>query len=158
MSPLWLAPYLSSEVTEASGSWTDQIYWCCWEVVKIIVSHWQGETMAVVWWHSHRLSNADVKHPHVTALNALLAVSAFLLFQQQFFPYKLNSNSWDLPGEVPSAVCDAGLGSWSLWEPWVPAQGLESQGQDKGTGSAGPACSREVRDSSMESPGFSALA
>lgn len=44
--------------------------------------------------------------------------------------------------KFPLAMCDVGLGSWSLWEPWVPAQGLEGQGQDKGTGSAGPACRR----------------
>lgn len=118
-------PDLGSEVTEPSGIWTDQIHWCCWEVVKINVSHRQREAMAVVWWHSHRCP------PRVTAFNAFHAVHAFLLLQQySFLPMSWIQRprlAWRSP---PSCVwCWACL--WSLWEWWVPAQGWKVRDRTK---------------------------
>lgn len=70
----------------------------------------------------------------------------------QFHPYKLNSNTETCLEKSPGHVwCWA----WFMVPvgPGGPAQGLQSQGQDKGTGSAETACRRAVHSSSMESPG-----
>lgn len=87
LAPLWVGPYLGSEVTEASGSWTDWVCWCSWEAAEMnvfLLGKESGSGLVVFTQMS----------PSCYCIKCITCCSCFsALAAVQFPPCKLNSNA-----------------------------------------------------------------